>query len=264
LNHPRCTRRIGNTDVLIDCGERGAGPAVLLLPAGGCRSDYLFDLVDAIAGAGYRAIDVNLRGAGASSGPIEAATLHTLAADVATLIIELGAAPAHVIGHAFGNRVARCLAHDSPSLVRSLVLLAAGGQIAPDEATLQAARLLARDDLSADDWASALRTVYLAPGSDPTLVERLGQTPAATRQQAAATRATQDHDWQGGGSAPMLILQGLEDRMAPPANGYALKSTAGDRARLIDIPQAAHLLPLEQPARVRDHILEFLRTARAF
>jgi pimeloyl-ACP methyl ester carboxylesterase len=255
--------RIRHGDALIDCGERGTGPAVLLLPAGGCRSDYLSDLAQAIAGAGYRVIDLNLRGAADSTNPIEGISLHTLAADVAAIIIELNLQPAHVIGHAFGNRVARCLAHDHPDLVRSLVLLAAGGQIAPDEATLQTARRLARDDLSADDWTSALRAVYLAPGSDPALVDSLGQTPAATRAHAAASRATTDTDWQRGGTVPMLILQGAEDRMAPPANGHALRSELGTRARVIDVPQAGHLLPLEQPALVRDHIIEFLRTARA-
>jgi pimeloyl-ACP methyl ester carboxylesterase len=37
----------------------------------------------------------------------------------------------HLVGHAFCNRIARCLAVDQPPLVRSVTLLAAGGLIGP-------------------------------------------------------------------------------------------------------------------------------------
>ena len=62
--------------------------------------------------------------------------MHDLAADVAGVLeaVDCGAA-AHLVGHAFGNRVARCLAVDRPSLVRSVTLLAAGGLIGPTNAT---------------------------------------------------------------------------------------------------------------------------------
>jgi pimeloyl-ACP methyl ester carboxylesterase len=54
-----------------------------------------------------------------------------LAADVAGVLETMDCGPAHLVGHAFGNRVARCLAVDRPSLVRSVTLLAAGGLIVP-------------------------------------------------------------------------------------------------------------------------------------
>lgn len=251
--------RIVRGTAVIECRERGRGDAIVLLPAGGCRSRYLQPLADALAGAGWRVIDINLRGAGDSTGAAEGTTLHDLAADVAAVIEHLDAAPAHVIGHAFGNRVARCLAHDHPQLVRRLVLLAAGGRIPPDAEMQAIARQLVRDDLAPADWQAALRAVYLAPGSDSALVDQLGQTPLATRTQSAAMRATADQAWEDGGAAPMLILQGSEDRMAPVANGHALAQQCGRRAQVIDIPGAAHGLPLEQPLAVQRHIIEFLR-----
>lgn len=251
--------RLVRGTAVIECRERGAGDAIILLPAGGCRSTYLHPLAEALARAGWRVIDINQRGAGLSAGPVEGATLHELAADVAEVIRQLDVAPAHIIGHAFGNRVARCLAHDHPALVSRLVLLAAGGRIPPDEDMQAIAKQLVREDLDSDAWQTALRTVYLAPGSDPSLVDRLGQTPTATRVQAAAMRATSDQEWEGGGTAPMLILQGADDRMAPPANGHALARQCGDRATVINIPGAAHGLPLEQPLAVRRYIIEFLR-----
>src|SRR4051794_41945040 len=72
-----------------------------------------------------------MRGVGGSRGSLDGATLHDLAGDVAGVIKAIGCGPAHLVGHAFGNRIARCLAVDQPSLVRSVTLLAAGGLIAP-------------------------------------------------------------------------------------------------------------------------------------
>jgi pimeloyl-ACP methyl ester carboxylesterase len=244
---------------VIEYHEYGSGDSVLLLPAGGCSSDYLQPLAEALAAEGWRAICVNLRGAGASTGPTEGITLHDLTADLAALIVQVDAQPTHVIGHAFGNRVARCFAHDHPGLVRRLVLLAAGGRFPPDPQTQAIARSLVREDLAPAEWSSALRAIYLAPGSEPSLVDQLGQTPQATRVQSAAMRATTDKDWENGGCAQVLILQGAEDRMAPPANGHELAGSLGERARVIDVAAAAHLLPLEQPQQVQQNIIQFLR-----
>jgi pimeloyl-ACP methyl ester carboxylesterase len=252
-------RRVQCGGTLVECHERGSGDAIVLLPAGGCRSYYLHPLADALAGAGWRVIDANLRGAGTSAGPADGITLHDLATDIASLIRQLDASPAHVIGHAFGNRVARCLAQDHPQLVNRLVLLAAGGRIPPDAATQAIAKKLVRDDLPPPEWDAALQAVYLAAGSEPGLVDRLQQTPATTRVQSAAMRATVDDEWEKGGTAPMLILQGGEDRMAPPANGHVLAQACGPRARVIDITGAAHLLPLEQPLQIQRYIIDFLR-----
>src|SRR5438477_3312757 len=72
-----------------------------------------------------------MRGVGGSCGSLDGATLHDLASDVAGVIKAIGCGPAHLVGHAFGNRIARCLAVDQPPLVRSVTLLAAGGLIAP-------------------------------------------------------------------------------------------------------------------------------------
>jgi pimeloyl-ACP methyl ester carboxylesterase len=65
------------------------------------------------------------RGIGGSIGPLEGITLHDLAADVASVVATEGQGPAVVIGHAFGNWVARTLAADRPDLVRGIVLAAA-------------------------------------------------------------------------------------------------------------------------------------------
>ena len=64
--------------------------------------------------------------------------------------------------------------------------------------------------------------------------------------------------WWNGGTAPMLLVQGLDDRMAPPGNGRALKDEFGERVDLVEIPNAGHMLLLEQPQAVVDAVLSFV------
>jgi pimeloyl-ACP methyl ester carboxylesterase len=120
----------------------GGAKTVVMLPASGSGAAALGDLPARIATAGYQTVAVNPRGAAGSTGPVDGITHHDLAADVAFIITALGAGAVHVIGNAGGNRVARCLAADRPELVRTLILLAAGGMIPPDPDTVEALRRL--------------------------------------------------------------------------------------------------------------------------
>ncbi len=218
---------------------------VVLLPAAGCTTGYLRPLAQQLAAAGLRAVAINLRGSGASTGKLDGISLHDLAADVAAVVTQLGIGPVHVAGHAFGNRVARCLAADHPQLVRGVILLAAGGRVEPDAETREAGRKLARTDISEAERLAAMRQVYLSPHSDPDLIRQVEQPPTVTLAHAAAAKQTPIEEWWSGGQAPMLVIQGQDDRMAPPANGHALRERFGARVRVVDIERAAHLLPLE-------------------
>jgi len=66
---------------------------------------------------------------GGSTGPLKDITYHDLASDVAATIDSLVGHPATIIGHDFGNRIARTLASDYPRLVKQLILLSAGGMV---------------------------------------------------------------------------------------------------------------------------------------
>src|SRR5262249_56650336 len=80
---------------------------------------------------GVHRIAINSGGVGGSSGSLDGAAVRDLAGEVAGVIEAIGCGPAHLVGHAFGNRIARCLAVGQPPLVRSVTLLAAGGLIGP-------------------------------------------------------------------------------------------------------------------------------------
>ena len=56
----------------------------------------------------------------------------------------------------------------------------------------------------------------------------------------------------------MLIIQGLSDRIAPPANGRILRDKLGSRVKLVELEHTAHALLLEQPEIIADTILNFI------
>jgi pimeloyl-ACP methyl ester carboxylesterase len=65
-------------------------------------------------------------------------------------------------------------------------------------------------------------------------------------------------EWWDAGTAPLLVIQGLDDIAAPPGNGHALREKHGDRVQLIDLPRAGHFMLLEQPEAVTRAVAEFV------
>jgi pimeloyl-ACP methyl ester carboxylesterase len=239
-----------------------AGPLVVLMPSLGRGAVDFDDLGARLGAAGYRAQAVNPRGVARTSALPVAESLHDYAADLSALIALSGSGPAHVIGHAFGNRVVRCLAADSPDLVRSVTLLACGGQVEPDEQARTALFRCFEPGLPDTEHMAAVRTAFFAPGNDPS-VWRDGWWPAAARAESAAVRATDPATWRHAGRAPLLIVQGLQDRVAPPENGRLLKRELGGRVTLVKLDGAGHALLPEQPAAIAEAVLTFLAKPRS-
>jgi len=172
------------------------------------------------------------------------AKLHDLAADVAGVLEALDCGPAHLVGHAFGNRVARCLAADRPSLVRSVTLLAAGGLVAPSTPIGTHFGNATEVKMNGSDCVTVLGARWLSPASDPKILAHVECWPAVLLAHLATSRGMALEDWWGAGTAPLLVIQGLDDTAAPPGNGHALREQFGERVRVIDLPRAGHFLLL--------------------
>src|ERR1700756_944425 len=143
-------RTIEVGDATLECALYGSGAPVVLLANAGCSTGYFDHLARALVTGGSQTISINMRGVGGSCGSLDGATLHDLASDVAGVIKAIGCGPAHLVGHAFGNRIARCLAVDQPPLVRTVTLLAAGWpHRAPDGADRHA---FSQCDTGQDEW----------------------------------------------------------------------------------------------------------------
>lgn len=244
----------------LECFSHGAGAPIVLLPGGSLAVGYLSDLADSLAAAGFRAVRVNPRGAGDSTGPMDGLTLHDFAADIAGVIERLDSAPAYVLGHAFGNRIARTVAADRPELVRGVILVAAGGKVDPRPEAQRALVTLFTPTASEVEVLQAMQWMVGAPENASSVWERFrsDRAPAAAAAQMAAARATPLEDWWAPpGDVPYLVIQGLKDEAAPVANGHLLKEELGDRVTVVDIPDAGHLQPLEAPEPVAKAVIAF-------
>ena len=101
-------------------------------------------------------------------GPMTNITLHDLARDIAEVVEKLGNGRAVIVGHAYGNWVARMTAADHPKLVRGVVIAAAAAkQYAPELTT--AVTAAGNLSLSDEERLRALRFAFFAPGNDPTV-----------------------------------------------------------------------------------------------
>jgi pimeloyl-ACP methyl ester carboxylesterase len=242
------------------CGD---GAPVVLLANAGCSTAYFDDLTRILAAQGLQTIAINMRGVGESSGSLDGITVHDLAADVAGVLDALECGPAHLVGHAFGNRVARCLAVDRPSLVHSVALLAAGGLIGPATPLGTGLRNATEVRMNGSDCVTKYGARWLSPASDPKVLAPVECWPAMHLAHLATGRGMALEEWWDAGTAPLLVIQGLDDIAAPPGNGHALREKHGDRVQLIDLPHAGHFMLLEQPEVVTRAIVEFIGAQEA-
>src|SRR4051795_9209758 len=257
-------RTIEVGDATLDCTLRGSGAPIVLLANAGCSVGYFDHLARALATAGFQTISINMRGVGGSLGSLDGTTLHDLAGDVAGVVEAIGCGPAHLVGHAFGNRIARCLAVDRPSLVRSVTLLAAGGLIGPPTPLGTSFRNATQVKMNGSDCVTMLGARWLSRASDPKILAQVECWPAVLLAHFATSRGMALEDWWGAGTAPLLAIQGLDDEAAPPGNGHALREQFGERVQVIDLPRAGHFLLLEQPEAVTRAVAEFVGAGAPF
>lgn len=232
--------------------DEGPGVApVVLLPGGSLNISYLAPVAHALVKAGHRVVRVD---AVRHRGPV---TMHDLADDVVAVMDALDLPPSWIAGHAFGNRVARTVALDHPDRVLGVILLAAGGTVAPSPEAQDALRITF-SDVSDDDAVKAM--VYMVGNPDDAASAwkaiKVARDPQLGAEQRQADISTPEDEWAGiAPGKPALIIQGSHDRMAPPANGEQLAKKYPDQVTLLSIEGAGHLFPFLHPDETA-HLIE--------
>ncbi len=242
-------------EVLVD----GAGPSIVLLPSLG-RGAHDFDpIAERLAAAGYRVLRPQPRGIGRSTGPWTGITLEDLAADIAAVIEQDNNGPAFVVGHAFGNRVARMLATARPELVRAVSLVAANVGHNPSPPDVRAA-IRKSADLSApdDERIAAMQVVFFAPGSDPRVWLQGWHPEVLAAQRIAGDLTPRTVDYAAG-TAPVLYIQPSHDPLAHVEDAEEYKRALGERVSVVVIPASAHAVIVEQPGAVGDALIAYAR-----
>ena len=240
---------------------QGSGPALIVLPSYGRDGGADFDrFASRVSTAGFSVLRPQPRGIAGSAGAMDGVTVHDLADDVAMVIRELTVGKAVVLGHAFGNGVARMLAVDHPSLVLGVILAAAQCSSVPPEIAKtphQACDLTAPVESRLD----ALRRGFFAPNHDPRIWLE-GWFPQTMRMQencAATVRAT---DYWGAGAAPVLEIIPEYDPFKPRPYWEELRRQLRDRVTAEIVADASHALFPEQPDQVADVVVHWCQQLR--
>jgi len=218
----------------------------------------------------YRCIAYDHRGQGRSADDrARSIGIETVYQDAVALIEALGIGPVHFLGLSMGGYVAMRLGIRRPDLLRSLILMATTGGAEPMENAPRYRRmnLITRwlglsfsvDKLMPLFFGRSFLTDAGRVDDQATWRGRLAGNRRGIWRAANGVierEGIAEADLAGIG-VPTLILVGDEDVATPPAKAEWLHKVI-DGSRLIRIPQAGHLSPVEQPARVNDAIEAFL------
>jgi 3-oxoadipate enol-lactonase len=261
------TQRLTVNGVNLAVEVRGEGPAILFVHGYPLDRTIWRDQIDSLEG--YRRIAPDLRGMGQSDAPDLGYGMGIYAADLAALLDALGVNEVVLCGLSMGGYVIFEFLRRWRHRVRALILIdtRVEGESTEGRRARDAAAATARDG-GAGAVGGALLPKMLAPGSEeraPELVDRVRRMMAATpvAGMIGALAAMRDrHDNTGLlptlVDLPTLVLVGEADALTPPDAARRM-ATLIPGARLVVIPGAGHLPPVERPSETTAEIREFLR-----
>jgi 3-oxoadipate enol-lactonase len=254
----------GATLSIIDEGDPHVGSPRLFIQGLGCEAETIWrPLLKELVAAGddRQHIAFDTRGIGSSSGWPD--SLEQMADDAAVVLASRATNPAEVVGHSLGGAIAMLLAARHPSMVHSLILM-------------DSVPVYSEKTRSGFQWragrirdAGAVSTIFdiVIPRSFG--AETQAERPeVVARFQAMLARQAPDvyshicelaagtNAWAAFNSLqiPTLLVSGSEDVSTSPDIMRPLAEQIG--GRFVEIPNAGHNPPLEQPAYVAATILE--------
>jgi len=238
-------------------------PTVVLLHGAGMDHSVWQFQARAFAHRGLNVLSLDLPGHGHSDDPAPP-TVSQYADIVAALLDELGVQKAHILGISLGAYIAIDLAARFPSVVDSLVLIGVAESMPVHPALLAAAE--ADDHLAVELMTSWIHARTAHTGGHPTpglwmmgssmrLLERA--RPGVIHNDLAACNDYDSASEHAAGiSAPVLVLMGERDLMTRPAAAAPLAETFPN-CRTVIVPDAGHMVMVEQPDAVIDESLDF-------
>jgi pimeloyl-ACP methyl ester carboxylesterase len=240
---------------LFEGSQEGQKPAVVLIHGAGGNHLYWPSNVRRLPG--YRVYAIDLPGHGKSEGRGQ----QTIAAYVEAVLRWMGTLTLHsavFVGHSMGSAIAMSLALDHPEHVLGLGLVGAG-------ARLRVADLLLDSASSSTTFHNAVDMLVswsFASQAPEQLVTLAARRMAETRYSVLhgdflACDAFDVTDRLDEVRCPTLVLCGAEDKMTPKRDSQYLADRIPG-ATLEIIPDAGHMVMLEQPASVGASLLGFL------
>jgi pimeloyl-ACP methyl ester carboxylesterase len=261
--------------VTVSYVERGGGePIVFLHGLGGCVYDWR-EQIAAFAGEGFRAIAVDLPGAGQSGALVRGDySIASLARHAAAVVRALAGGRAALVGNSWGGLVALATAMDHPDVVSKLVLVDAVGYRQRHPYFVPLFRIPILPEIAAPivPVKPVLRMVLRGVVVDRSVIgeDVIAEYAAEVRLPGRRTsvvevvRALVREDPDAFASriplvrVPTLVVWGERDPAVPLENGRRLAREIPG-AELVVIPGCGHLPHMEKPEAFRRAVIDFLR-----
>jgi 3-oxoadipate enol-lactonase len=258
----------------IDIGEaelaivrQGEGPAVVFVHGLGGSKEAWGDVAEAVAGAGYEAIAIDMRGAGESAVPPGPYSVEGWAQDLTALLDALRIDRAALVGHSVGCMVVE---HAAVALEdRCFALATLGGAIrwaGGFEQVLTERAELARTGRLREvaDAVTAAGFTDRARAERPELIEafaeRFASQDAEGYAESALATARGAMITPEAVRCPALAFAGSEDAVTPPDASKEI-AAAMPHGEFSTVPDGAHWCLVELPEVVGERLLGLLRTA---
>jgi pimeloyl-ACP methyl ester carboxylesterase len=180
--------------------------------------------------------------------------------DVLALMDDLRINRAVLIGHSMGGAIALDTAIRHPRRVLGLGLIATGARLRPDPAILRNASQAANFPVAVRQIGERSFAAATPARLKELVLERMGELRSSVLHgDLMACDAFDRMADLKGIDSPTLILCGLEDQMTPPKySQYLHQQIAGSVLHIFK--DAGHMVMLEQPDRVAEHLAQFLNS----
>jgi len=217
--------------------DEGSGTPLLIIPGWGGSIEELAPLRDALARS-YRVIAADPPGSGRSQPQprrYSSSYYHDDAALFLSFLEQLGASPAHVVGHSDGGEYALLMAIEQPAAVKSIVTWGSAGKLAPPPGMLEAWREVIDNPIPPlKDFSDYMKHTY---------GENAARTMVHTQTEALRTIVAQGGDLSRSRASeiacPALLITGEHDMFAPPG---LVAELAGEmqNATFLEVKGAGH------------------------
>ena len=209
----------------------------------------------------FRILLYDTRGHGGSEAPKGAYTLDTLAEDLRQLLAELKIKRTHYVGLSMGGMIGQVVALSDPDVFDRVVLADTGHAQTPETKKQWEERIKTAETRGMQPLVQpTLERWFTAPFRNQPIVKKIGELIGSTPvpgyvgcchaiSNLNTTARLKDI------RNPVLAITGEQDAAAPGTR-YIGENVPG--AKLVVIPQAAHIANLEQPEAFNRALAEFL------
>jgi pimeloyl-ACP methyl ester carboxylesterase len=259
------TKMLSTNGTRMNVVEAGKGRPLVFLHGLGWDHEMWLPFMTEFSGR-YRVIAGDTRGHGSSDKPPGPYSIQMFSDDWHGALQSLGVKDACIIGFSQGGMIAQMLAVQHPEDVGALLLACTTCRSSPDAKQILEDRIREARSNGAEAAARLAAKSVFSPAfiaAHPERLETFVSWRAAMDQAAIAeaTRAAYGFDVASALRSidvPVKVVYGECDQLTKPQLVKNLAEALPEGTELVGVPEAGHMVPIEQPRRFEEIVSTFL------